>query len=173
MADSNITKRALANALKEQLMIEPFAKISIAEICQRCDMNRKSFYYHFRDKYDLMNWIYDTEFIAVAKEKIYDDSWEFMRDMSIYFYENRAFYRRALVVKGQNSFTEHFREFLEPVLSQRLRESFHDDRTHSFQVTFFTDAIISALQRWILDKEAMPPEEFVGQLKLCLAGIAE
>ncbi|MEF2795654.1 MAG: TetR-like C-terminal domain-containing protein [Hydrogeniiclostridium sp.] len=28
-----------------------------------------------------------------------------------YFYENRNFYRRALRVKGQNSFSEHFREF--------------------------------------------------------------
>ena len=26
-------------------------------------MNRKSFYYHFRDKYDLVNWIFYVDFI--------------------------------------------------------------------------------------------------------------
>ena len=67
MADSNITKKALADALKELMDTKPFHKISVSDICERCQMNRKSFYYHFKDKYDLMNWIYDTEFIGVAK----------------------------------------------------------------------------------------------------------
>ena len=53
MADSNITKKALASALKELMETVPFSKISIGDICEKCDMNRKSFYYHFKDKYDL------------------------------------------------------------------------------------------------------------------------
>ena len=66
MADSNITKRALASALKGLMEELPFDKINVAHICERCDMNRKSFYYHFRDKYDLVNWIFDTEFLTIA-----------------------------------------------------------------------------------------------------------
>ena len=65
MADSNITKRALAEALKELMEEKSFSKISVADICGKCNMNRKSFYYHFKDKYDLVNWIFDTEFISV------------------------------------------------------------------------------------------------------------
>ena len=61
MADSNITKRALAEALKELLKAEPFAQVSVGEICEKCHMNRKSFYYHFKDKYDLVNWIYSDD----------------------------------------------------------------------------------------------------------------
>ena len=60
MADSNITKRALATSLKELMLEQPFDKINVAQICARCNMNRKSFYYHFKDKYDLVNWIFDT-----------------------------------------------------------------------------------------------------------------
>ena len=44
LADSNITKRALASALKELMETEPFEKISIGEICEKCEMSRKSFY---------------------------------------------------------------------------------------------------------------------------------
>ena len=60
MADSNITKRALASALKELMNEKPFARISVSDICTKCEMNRKSFYYHFKDKYNLVNWIYNT-----------------------------------------------------------------------------------------------------------------
>ncbi len=43
MPDSNITKRALAAALKELMETKPFSKISVSDICQACDMSRKSF----------------------------------------------------------------------------------------------------------------------------------
>nr|WP_318682878.1 TetR family transcriptional regulator [uncultured Acetatifactor sp.] len=66
LADSNITKRALSSAFKELLESRPFSKISIGDICEKCEMNRKSFYYHFKDKYDLVNWIYYTEFVQSA-----------------------------------------------------------------------------------------------------------
>ena len=55
MADSSITKNALAMALKQLMKTQGFDKISVSEICKECGMNRKSFYYHFRDKYDLVN----------------------------------------------------------------------------------------------------------------------
>ena len=47
MADSNITKKALATAFKELMEERPFEKINVGDICEKCEMNRKSFYYHF------------------------------------------------------------------------------------------------------------------------------
>ena len=63
MADSNITKNALAVSMKKLMEKKPFSKISVGDICEDCGMNRKSFYYHFRDKYDLVNWIFYVDFI--------------------------------------------------------------------------------------------------------------
>ena len=59
MPYSNATKQAFADALRKLLEQKPFAKISVSHICEECGMNRKSFYYHFKDKYDLVNWIFD------------------------------------------------------------------------------------------------------------------
>ena len=109
MSDSNITKRSLASALKELMEEMPFAKITVADICEKCGMNRKSFYYHFRDKYDLVNWIYDTEFISVARSRQYASGWDRIADLCAYFYENRRFYCKVLAIQGQNSFSDHFR----------------------------------------------------------------
>ena len=63
MAESNITKNALADALKSLMREKNFDKISVLDICEKCNMNRKSFYYHFRDKYDLLNWIFYIGFM--------------------------------------------------------------------------------------------------------------
>ena len=98
MADSNVTKRALATAMKQLMAKEPFSKISVGDICQVCQMNRKSFYYHFRDKYDLVNWIFQTEFLTAVQRRPYESTWALIRDLCEYFYENRAFYHNALSV---------------------------------------------------------------------------
>lgn len=168
MADSNITKRALAAALKDLMRETPFEKISVGDICERCDMNRKSFYYHFRDKYDLVNWIFDMEFLAVAKKKEYEGTWEFLADICDFFYENREFYRRALCIEGQNSFSDHFRDLLLVIMAKSLPDIFHVEEVQVFQRNFFADAFVMTFQRWILEYTTMGPQEFLKQLKVCV-----
>lgn len=172
MADSNITKRALATSLKELMEEQPFEKINVAQICERCDMNRKSFYYHFKDKYDLVNWIFDTEFIALLKDENlevvhanYKERWAFIEKICQYFYHNHGFYRKALQIKGQNSFSDHFREYIQPLLADRISDLFGQKQLDQFTMDFFTDAVICAMERWLLTKECMPPEQFLEKVK--------
>lgn len=169
MAESNITKWALAASLKELMMEQPFEKINVAQICARCHMNRKSFYYHFKDKYDLVNWIFDTEFIALVKEEDlgsrYQERWAFIEKTCHYFYQNHVFYRKALQIRGQNSFCEHFREYIRPLLADRITYVFKQAQPDAFTLDFFTDALLCAMERWLLTKECMPPEEFLEKIK--------
>lgn len=165
MADSNITRRALSASLKELMQEKPFEKISVADICQKCQMNRQSFYYHFKDKYDLVNWIFDNEFIAFAKESEFADQWAFLDALCFYFYKNRDFYRRVLAVKGQNSFSEHFRDFLHPVLARRIGEILNDVYVQEFHINFYSDALICTLERWLSDKNSMQPSELIRLLR--------
>ena len=134
-------------------------------------MNRKSFYYHFKDKYDLMNWIFDVEFIQIMTmqdQKESTDKQKRIEAMLEYFYENRTFYRKALESRGQNSFAEHFQELLYKAISVHLRYMYPQEDVTEFQINFFCDAIIIAVQRWITDKNCMPPKEFGTQLFNCI-----
>ncbi|MGN0526482.1 MAG: TetR/AcrR family transcriptional regulator C-terminal domain-containing protein [Acutalibacteraceae bacterium] len=171
MADSNITKHALASALKELMEEVPFEKISVAHICEKCSMNRKSFYYHFKDKYDLVNWIFDTEFNDLTT--VYsDDRWEYIGIVCDYFYENKNFYRKALRITGQNSFSEHFREYLHPLICIRVEKVLESKDIPQMYIDIFTDSIVCAMKRWLLDKECIPPEQFVSFLKIIMQGAA-
>ncbi len=168
LADSNITKRALAAALKELMKTKPFSKISVSDICEACDMNRKSFYYHFKDKYDLVNWIYYTECVTALKEKDYRTGWDLLEDLCAYFYENRSFYRKTLYVDGQNSFSEYFRDIIVAIISSDMDKLFDRDDAFQFHVNFYTDAFLCAIKRWLLDRDCIPAEEFTLLLKNCL-----
>ncbi len=171
MADSNITKQALASALKDLMEETPFEKINIGQICEKCGMNRKSFYYHFKDKYDLVNWIFDTDFIALALNRS-ADNWELIEIVCSYFYENRNFYRKALRVKGQNSFSEHFREFLHPLIHIRIEEILGKKDIPQLFVDFLTDGLVCSIERWLLDKDCMLPDQFVSTTKVLVQGAA-
>ncbi|MCF0145568.1 MAG: TetR family transcriptional regulator, partial [Eubacterium sp.] len=115
MPDANITKQALANSLKKNMRTKPFDKISVIDICEGCGMNRKSFYYHFKDKYDLVNWIFYTDFILLSITKTYRDGWDLIEMIAELFYADREFYRRALEIEGQNSFRDYFYDSMMPI----------------------------------------------------------
>ena len=61
---ANTTKLALEAALKKELLMKSLDKITINELAEDCGISRMAFYYHFKDKFDLVNWIYDVEYLS-------------------------------------------------------------------------------------------------------------
>ena len=174
MADSNITKQALSNALKELMEAQSFEKISVSDICEKCQMNRKSFYYHFRDKFDLANWTFDNEFVELIQKNemdiarlpnSFDERWDSIKVICDYFYENRSFYRKLLTVEGQNSFTSHFRDFIHLLMHLRIVAMFGQDDIPQMVYDFVVDGVVCAIKRWLLEKECVTAEEFLHNLK--------
>lgn len=63
MSNNSITKEALATALKKLLEQQPLSKISVKHITDYCNISRNTFYYHFKDKYELINWMFYTDML--------------------------------------------------------------------------------------------------------------
>lgn len=61
------TKKALASSLKRLMREKPLKKITISQIINDCNLNRKTFYYHFSDIYDLVKWTLEQEAIEIVK----------------------------------------------------------------------------------------------------------
>ncbi len=171
MSDSQITKKALAESMKRLMEVSPMKKISISDIVEGCDMKRQSFYYHFKDKYDLVNWIYYTEFIVTIKDATTSES-QILEEICKYFYENKTFYKNAFEVTGQNSFSEYFTEILHPILTFYLNEIFKNGRNLEFYATFYADSIRVSISRWLIEGAKIPPEQFVTLLRNAIEGVA-
>lgn len=70
---SSITKQALEHALKSLLLKKPFHKITINDITEECGVSRMTFYYHFKDIYDLVEWSFIEDAArALEGKKSYD-----------------------------------------------------------------------------------------------------
>ena len=172
MPETNRTKRAIAGAFKDLLKEVPFSKITVAEICKRSGISRKSFYYHFIDKYDLVNWIFDTERPAAMEDVVHYSDAERLSILSRYFYDNREFYRAVLQYKGQNCLTEHLEDLAGNLLQGLQADDVSAEPAKAEQqgmvTRFFSDALLAALDRWMQDHVPMKPEDFVEYIKLCV-----
>ena len=62
------TRKALSAALKAQMEHKPLRKITVNDLIGMCDLNRKTFYYHFTDIYDLLKWTLEQEAVEVVKQ---------------------------------------------------------------------------------------------------------
>ena len=70
------TKLALANALKAQLQKKFLDDITVKELVEACEINRQTFYYHFQDIYDLIEWVCVEDAARALQGKKTCDTWQ-------------------------------------------------------------------------------------------------
>lgn len=73
---SQVTKRALEASLKNLLLKKPLDKITINDITEDCGINRMTFYYHFKDIYDLIEWCCVEDAKKALEGKKTYDTWQ-------------------------------------------------------------------------------------------------
>ena len=106
---SEITKRAFASSLKKMLAKRPLEKIRVIDITEDCGVNRQTFYYHFKDIYDLLEWVYTNEATkALGGKKTYETWKQGFKQIFQYILNNKEF-----VLSTFNSVS---REYLERYL---------------------------------------------------------
>ena len=83
MAQKKSTKETLADALRKMMTVKPIDKITVKDIVDICNVNRQTFYYHFDDVYDLLEWIFEMDCNRVFPSIVTYDKWS--TDMVTYF----------------------------------------------------------------------------------------
>ncbi len=97
----------LAESLKELAATRPIDKITIKEITDRAGVIRPTFYNHFQDKYELLEWIVENELVGPARPLLDNGMLrEGIALMLTTMERERDFYVRAAKLEGQNSFPE-------------------------------------------------------------------
>jgi probable dihydroxyacetone kinase regulator len=172
VADANITKGSLARAMKQLMSEKSFAKISITDICDLCGMNRKSFYYHFKDKYDLMNWIFYTEFIVMVSNGSYENGWDLLEAVCELLYKDKGFYRAALRTEGQNSFREFILESMNPIINFLFDDMLEAITDVGLTGKMFCEMYLIAVSNWMEDGCKSTPAEFTNSIKQLIKKLA-
>ncbi|MGH0052312.1 MAG: TetR/AcrR family transcriptional regulator C-terminal domain-containing protein [Sphaerochaetaceae bacterium] len=173
MSTSQITKRALADSLKECVKTTPFEKISITDICKDCGLNRKSFYYHFHDKYALAIWIFEDELGSSIKKDMDFQSATFPLVLQIctYFEENRVFYANVLQSVGPHTLRDHLARRMQPLVLRTLTMDDGNMPLDGEEISLLVgDFFLAALLRWL--KRTPPTSALVFLSELSSAAIA-
>ena len=177
MPDSNLMKKALAQSFKELVKRHPFEKVGVNDICEACQVSRKTFYYHFQDKYALMEWIFQTEFISAVKSSEINDLWTLAESLCRYLSQERDYYAKLMQFRGQNSFRQYFLNFLLELVEQFVMPGRREidlvaeqsgvtaETARSFFTRFFAGAAMYSAYCWLDDGAKQPPEVFVNLLR--------
>lgn len=73
---SNSTKIKLSEAIKQLLNQQTLDKITVQDIANTAGVSRKTFYYHFQDIYDLLEWMLDQERMRLTPADPQLDAWQ-------------------------------------------------------------------------------------------------
>lgn len=160
---SGSTKEALAAALKQMMTVKPMDKITIKDLVEICGVNRQTFYYHFDDVYDLLEWVFEEDANRVLPREVVYDHWR--EDVMIflqYLQENSSF---TLNVYNSNSRLYMLR-YLQEKMESCIRsfavivsEGQNIDRQDfEFVVKFYGSCAIGLISRWLDLGMQMPKE---------------
>jgi AcrR family transcriptional regulator len=141
------TKGVIKEALLKLLNENTLEGITIKEICSEADINRATFYRHYKDIYDLFEQI-EKEII----DEVYPDKSEIIFGQSLLYiiYENQGFYKEF--------FSKHLDS---PVIIKVVEELYSEIRSlaekdknfspKEFKYTFdyFLYGIIGILKEWV------------------------
>ena len=114
----------LAESFKELALKQPIEKITIKEITDKAGVIRPTFYNHFQDKYELLEWIISTELLAPVEPLIQSGMVNEALVLLFTRIENeKEFYTRASRLEGQNSFGSIAQSCVEKLLLSVIHKS--------------------------------------------------
>lgn len=151
---ASLTKDALADALKSMLAVKPIDKITVKDLVELCGVNRQTFYYHFDDVYDLLEWSFEEDANENMPGEIVYDRWrEDVAAFFIYLYNNRT---SVINIYNSNCRTYMLRFFkarlqkciqgFAEIVSQGKSISWND---LDFVIEFYSNGVVGFISQWI------------------------
>ena len=177
MADSNITKNALASSLKLLMTQKPFSKINVNDICEGCGMNRKSFYYHFKDIYDLVEWsCLEDATRALAGKKTYSTWTEGLLQIFEVVYENKPFIMNAYRCISREQIENFLFQLTSDLIMGVVKEQEQaanttiSDKDKRFIADFYKYSFVGIMLDWIKQGMKEDYEEIARMIAITLHG---
>lgn len=172
---SEITKRALEESLKHLLLEKPLNKITINDIAEDCGINRMTFYYHFKDIYDLVEWscLEDAQ-KALQGKKTYDTWQEGFLQIFEAVKENKPFimnvYRSVSREQVENYLFSLTYDLLRGVVEEKAAGMSVREEDKAFLANVYKYAFVGLMLEWIKNDMKGDPQDIVDRLALAVHG---
>ena len=160
-----ITMQAIRDALFELLKHTPIERITVSSICRLADINRSTFYVHYRDAFDLLGRIEEEFFETIAQTlsatKVVLPSVEVLAPLYTVVLDNRDLCEAVFRRQGNRDFLQRIGYIQrETTLSSWTDKAvdFDQDLVH-YLYAFSSYVNIGILEQWILGGFRETPKE--------------
>ena len=167
----NSTKQKIASTMHEMMLRKSFEKITVKNLMDVSNMNRQSFYYHFRDTRDVLMWICQERiFLPMSAGQQEFSEW-IISGLKLLDLD-RQFYMKVVSV-SQSDFVN---EFITSVIFPRVKSILYPEVAHlgenqTFAVDFLSNAIMDYYLRFLASHEPLDPTDCRKKLRFLLAEV--
>ena len=109
---AELVKKVIAGEFEKMLRLNSFSDIFIMDLVTTCGISRNTFYYYFKDKYDLMTHIAVADIASMEARQTEEITFgEVVLSVCGMMFYRRKFYYPCLQYSGQNSLYEFLNEY--------------------------------------------------------------
>ncbi len=153
------TKLWIAAAMKRLMVKKSLDKIRVTEICREAEIERPTFYYHFRDKYELVAWIFfrDADMTDILSVESAAASMNRMR-------QEMLFYRRAYEDSSQNALWQYMLEYFAERYATLAKEKLGAEQLDTqlkYSIRLYCYGCVGMTREWILQDNITAAEVIV------------
>ncbi len=172
---SQVTKRALEASLKNLLLKKPLSKITINDITEDCGISRMTFYYHFKDIYDLVEWscLEDAK-RALEGKKTYETWQQGILQIFEAVLDNKPFilnvYRSVSREHVENYLFKLTYDLLIGVVNEKSAGMTVREEEKEFIADFYKYAFVGVMLNWVKDGMTEDPHKIVERISIIMHG---
>ena len=172
---SQITKRALEQSLKNLLLKKPLTKITVGDIADDCGINRMTFYYHFKDIYDLVEWsCLEDARRALDEKKTYETWQQGLLQIFEAVQENKPFILNVYRCVHREQVEKYLQPLVDRLVLSVIDEEVGDrtvrDEDKQFIAQVYSYIFIGLMLDWIKEDMQTDPQPLVDRLAKLIRG---
>lgn len=156
----------LAESFKDLALRMPIDKITIKQITDGAGVIRPTFYNHFQDKYELLEWIIRTEVLdpvipLMRSGNLKDSMVQIFHNM----HQNKKFYKKVTCLEGQNSCESIAKKFIMEILFSFINEKVGEKKlakrglTVSMVAEYYAQSMAFVVIQWTKLDMSLTPEQ--------------
>ena len=170
---TQFTSKAIEESFIRLLNERPLDKITIKDIVDDCGISRNTFYYHFQDIYDLVEWSCLEDARKALEEKKTHDTWQqgFIQIFKA-VQENKPFIMNVYHCVDREQVEKYLKPLTDNLLMGVIDEESVDmkvrEEDKKFIARVYSYSFIGLMLDWIKDDMKEAPEKIVHRFALVI-----
>lgn len=170
-------KAAIADSFKQLVSRKSIDKLTVKAICERCDVNRQTFYNHFTDIFDIFKFVfYEEIWEEIAQNRTFE-TWSggFLATMNYLKKNSRMIlnvYNSSYRSEANAFFINLSNRLLDDVVEECIEELGVKlkDKDRNFIVNFYRHVFNGLMMDWVNEGMEDEPEIILKKLLLMITG---